>query len=54
MAAILIFNRDNLKNNYWISPFFYVKLPMSMEMTSLEFQLSTDNQNDRHLATNFF
>ena len=27
---------------------------MSMEMTWLEFQLSTDNQNDRHLATNFF
>ena len=27
---------------------------MSMEMTWLEFQLSTDNQNGRHLATNFF
>ena len=26
---------------------------MSMEMTWLEFQLSTDNQNSRHLATNF-
>ena len=27
---------------------------MSMEMTWLEFQLSTDNQNGRHLTTNFF
>ena len=27
---------------------------MSMEITSLDFQLSTDNQNGRHLATNFF
>ena len=27
---------------------------MIMEMTWLEFQLSTDNQNGRHLATNFF
>ena len=27
---------------------------MSMEMTWLDFQLSTDNQNGRHLATNFF
>ena len=27
---------------------------MSMEMTWLEFQLSPDNQNGRHLATNFF
>ena len=27
---------------------------MSMEMTWLEFQLSTDNQNGRHLAINFF
>ena len=27
---------------------------MSMEMTWLEFQLSTDNQNGRHLATIFF
>ena len=45
---------DNLKNNHWISPIFYVKLPMSMKMTWLEFQLSTDNQNGRHLATNFF
>ena len=26
---------------------------MSMEMTWLEFQLSTDKQNVRHLATNF-
>ena len=26
---------------------------MSMEMTWLEFQLSTDNQNGRYLATNF-
>ena len=25
--------RDNLKNNYWISPIFYVKSPMSMEIT---------------------
>ena len=30
----------------------YVKLPMSMEMTWWDFQLSTDNQNG--LATNFF
>ena len=27
---------------------------MSMEMTWLDFQLSTDNQNGRHLATFFF
>ena len=27
---------------------------MSMEMTWLKFQLSTDNQNGRHLATYFF
>ena len=27
---------------------------MSMEITWLDFQLSTDNQNGRHLATNFF
>ena len=27
---------------------------MSMEMTWLEFKLSSDNQNGRHLATNFF
>ena len=27
---------------------------MSMEMTWLEFQLSTNNQNGRHLATNIF
>ena len=27
---------------------------MSTEMTWLDFQLSTDNQNDRHLAINFF
>ena len=27
---------------------------MSMEMTWLDFQLSTDNQNGRHLATKFF
>ena len=27
---------------------------MSMEITWLEFQLSTENQNGRHLATNFF
>ena len=59
MAVIFIFNykipcqRDNWKINYWISPFFYLKSPMSMEMTWLEFQLSTDNQNGRHLATNF-
>ena len=25
-------------------------LPMSMEMTQLDFQLSTENQNGRHLA----
>ena len=33
---------------------FYVKLPISMEITWLDFQLSTDNQNGRHLATKFF
>ena len=27
---------------------------MSMEMTWLDFQLSTENQNGRHLAINFF
>ena len=27
---------------------------MSMEMTLLEFQLSTDNQNGHHLAIYFF
>ena len=27
------FKLNNLKNNYWISPFFHVKLPMSMEIT---------------------
>ena len=27
---------------------------MSMEMTWLDFQLSTDNQNDRHLAIKIF
>ena len=27
---------------------------MSMEMTWLQFQLSTDNQNGQHLAINFF
>ena len=27
---------------------------MSMEITWLDFQLSTDNQNGRHMATNFF
>ena len=27
---------------------------MSMEITWLDFQLSTDNQNGRHLATKFF
>ena len=31
-----------------------VRLPMSMEITWLDFQLSTDNQNGRHLATTFF
>ena len=46
--------RDNLENNYCISQFFYVKLLMSMEMTWLDFQLSTDNQNGRQLETNFF
>ena len=34
--------------------FFHVKLPTSMEMTWLDLQLSTDKQNGRHLATNFF
>ena len=33
---------------------FYVMLPMRMEMTWLDFQLSTDNQNGRHLAITFF
>ena len=46
--------RDNLTNNYWISPILYMMLPMSMEMTWLDFQLSTYNQNGRHLANNFF
>ena len=32
---------------------FYVKLPMSMEMNWSDFQLSTDNQNGRHLATKY-
>ena len=27
-------------------------LPMSMEMPGLDFQLSTENQNGRHLASN--
>ena len=27
---------------------------MSMEMTWLDFQLSTDDQNDRHPVINFF
>ena len=43
-----------LDNNYCIFPIFYVKLLMSMEMTWLDFQLSTDNQNGRQLATKFF
>ena len=34
----------------WISPIFYVMLPMSMEMTWLDFQLLTDNQDGGHLA----
>ena len=42
--------RHNLKNNNWISPFFYVNLPMSTEITWLDFQFSTNNQNGRHLA----
>ena len=29
-------------------------LPMSMEITWLDFQLSTDNQNGRHLAIKIF
>ena len=32
----------------------HVMLPMSMEMTCLDFQLSTDNQNGCQLATKFF
>ena len=47
-------NAITWKNNYWISPIFYVMLPMGMEMTWLDFQLSTENQNGRHLAINFF
>ena len=43
-----------MKYNYWISPIFNVKLPMSMGMTWLQFQLSTDNQNGQHLAIYFF
>ena len=31
-----------------------MKLPMSMEITLLDFHLSADNQNSRHLATQFF
>ena len=31
-----------------------MSMEMSMEMTWLEFQLSTNNQNGRHLAINFF
>ena len=27
---------------------------MSLEMTWLDFQLSSDNQNGRHMATKFF
>ena len=46
--------RDNLENNYCISPIFYVDLLMSMQMTWLDFQLSTDNQNGRQLANKFF
>ena len=45
---------DNLNFFYWISPIFYVKLPMSMKITWLDFQHSTDNQNGRHLATKLF
>ena len=29
-------------------------LPISIQMTRLDFQLSTDNQNGRHLAIQFF
>ena len=36
--------RDNLENNYCISPIFYVKLLMSMEMTWLDFQLTTGRE----------
>ena len=44
---------NNLKNTYWISPIFYVKLPKSMEMTWLDFQLSTDNRNRQgYILTN--
>ena len=46
--------RDNLKNNFWFFPIFYGNLPMSMEMTRLYFQIPTDKQNGRHLATIFF
>ena len=45
--------RDNLENNYCISPIFCVKSLINMEMTWLDFQLSTDNQNGRQLATKF-
>ena len=29
-------SHDNLKNNYWVSSFFYAELPMSMEMTIVQ------------------
>ena len=41
------FYRIFLINIYCISPIFFVKLLMSMEMTWLDFQFSTDNQNGR-------
>ena len=47
---------QKLEKNYWMSQSFYVKLPMSMEddLIRLDFQLLTDNQNGRYLATFFF
>ena len=47
-------NAITWKNNNWISPIFYVMLPMRIEMTWLDFQLSTKNQNGRHLAIKIF
>ena len=41
------------KYNFWISAIFYVKSPMSIEMTLLDFHLSTDNKNGSQLATDF-
>ena len=45
---------DNLTTNYWISPIFHVKLPMSMEITWLDFQFSTDKQNLAIPGDHFF